>query len=177
MARLSPNDGPPRSRTLVKPRISMSLAALPAATLTKPMSQVSTASCGHGCEHEVDVRVDQPGHQRAPAALRCASASTPAGGRDRRAGDRLDDVAHDQDVRRRREPVGFAVEDADVLEDDSRGRLRGRRGFCAAALVARTSASATAMDWILDDVAAGLDRRMQVHGLFIEWITSARGAV
>ena len=46
MPRFSPNTGPPRSRMLVKPRISMSLAALTAATLTKPMSPVSTATCG-----------------------------------------------------------------------------------------------------------------------------------
>ncbi|WP_365948086.1 EAL domain-containing protein [Tardiphaga sp.] len=42
----SPKDGPPRSRTLVKPRISMSVAALDATILTKPMSEVSKAICG-----------------------------------------------------------------------------------------------------------------------------------
>jgi hypothetical protein len=36
MPRFSPNTGPPRSRMLVKPRISMSWAAFTAATLMKP---------------------------------------------------------------------------------------------------------------------------------------------
>ncbi len=45
IARLRPNIGPPRSRTLVNPRMSMSVAALPEAMCTKPISAVSTASC------------------------------------------------------------------------------------------------------------------------------------
>lgn len=46
MACLRPKTGPPASRTLVKPRSSMSFAAFAAATFTKPMSPVSTASWG-----------------------------------------------------------------------------------------------------------------------------------
>ena len=66
---------------LVKPRISMSFAALTAATLMKPMSLVSTASLRHGREHDVGVRVDQAGHERAPAALQCVHRRRRAGRR------------------------------------------------------------------------------------------------
>ena len=52
MACLSPNTGPPRSRTLVNPRKSMSVAALPAAMWMNPMSPTRTVNCGT----EVNIR-------------------------------------------------------------------------------------------------------------------------
>jgi hypothetical protein len=45
IARFRPSTGPPRSRTLVKPRNSMSLAPFTATAVTKARSAVSTASC------------------------------------------------------------------------------------------------------------------------------------
>lgn len=46
MARLSPKVGPLRSRTLVKPRISMSAATLPASRLRYPISAVISTGIG-----------------------------------------------------------------------------------------------------------------------------------
>ena len=46
MPRFSPNTGPPRSRMLVNPRSSISVAALAAATLRNPTSLVSTTVKG-----------------------------------------------------------------------------------------------------------------------------------
>ena len=46
MPRFRPNTGPPMSRTLVKPRISVSSALRTAATLMKPISLVNATSCG-----------------------------------------------------------------------------------------------------------------------------------
>ena len=104
---------------LVKPRISMSLAALTAATLTKPTSLVSTAACGTVANMMCVWASISPGISvRPPPAMRVTAA--PGGGAIGGARDCLDDVADHQDVRRRREPVGGAVEDADVLEDHRR---------------------------------------------------------
>jgi hypothetical protein len=66
-------------------------------------------------EHSVPVVVDQAGHQRAPAALD-ASQFDARRIRNRTARDRPDDVAHDENVRCRRQPIGGAVVDAHVLE-------------------------------------------------------------
>src|ERR1700732_1843352 len=46
MARLSPNTGPPTSRTVVKPRIRVSVASSPATRLLKPTSPVACNGVG-----------------------------------------------------------------------------------------------------------------------------------
>ena len=62
IARFRPNAGPPTSRTVVKPRISVSVASSPAARLAKPMSLIASAGRGRN-QHRVPVRIDQAGHQ------------------------------------------------------------------------------------------------------------------
>ena len=46
MASFRPKTGPPASRALVNPRMSLSVAALPAAMRSNPTSAVSAATLG-----------------------------------------------------------------------------------------------------------------------------------
>ncbi|MNP12224.1 hypothetical protein D3C76_1044490 [compost metagenome] len=74
---LRPNTGPPRSRALVKPRISMSLAALVAATVVKVTSLVSTAICGRVANIRWVWASMRPGIRVLPwPSIRCTSPST-----------------------------------------------------------------------------------------------------
>jgi hypothetical protein len=74
--RLSPKTRPPRSRIDVKPRISMSLAAFTAATLTKPMSPVNTCACGRVENMTCVCASIRPGFSlRPPPAMRVTAES------------------------------------------------------------------------------------------------------
>ena len=100
MARLSPNAGPPTSRTVVKPRIKR-VRRLGARHEIAVADVAGDRLCWRGpYQHRVPVRVDQAGHQRAPAAVDHGRARL---GGDRRRRDAFDDVALDQHVGRRRQ--------------------------------------------------------------------------
>ena len=82
IACLSPNAGPPMSRTVVKPRISVSVASAPATRLLIADVAVDRLGGRRPHQHRVPVGVDQAGHQRAPAAV--DAPWSPAVGCDRR---------------------------------------------------------------------------------------------
>ena len=128
MARLRPNTGPPTSRTVVKPRIRVSVASAPASEIV--VADVTERLCrSHPHQHRVPMRVDQARHQRASAAVDDACVG-PTVDRDRLRRDALDHVAADQHIGGRRERRALAIEDAHVLEQrDSAARRRGSRGL------------------------------------------------
>ena len=74
-------------------------------------------------QHRMPMRVDQPGHQHAPAPVDHLSV-----GRDRCNRNPLDPVAADQNIGRRGERAVFSVKNADVLEQYS-GTLLSLRGW------------------------------------------------
>ena len=77
-------------------------------------------------QHRVPVHVDQPGHQRAPAAVDDLGVGA-AIGWNRICRDLLDRVPADENVHAGAQRVALAVEDADVLEEDDGGWLSGLR--------------------------------------------------
>ena len=100
MARLSPNAGPPMSRTVVKPAHQRG-GGLGACHEIEMADVPREQRCGRRPhQHRMPVHVDQPGHQRAPAALDEHGGGAPIG-RDRTCGDTFDLIPAHQNVSRR----------------------------------------------------------------------------
>ena len=96
--------------------------------------QIVRVGRGRLCQRQVvkgrvRVRVDQPRHQRAPAAVDRRQRGVRLG-RGRTRADALDRFADDQHAGRTTKPTAFAVEDAHIGEQRRRLRRRRGRGLC-----------------------------------------------
>ena len=117
-------------------------------------------------QHRAPVVVDQPGHQRASVALDALHTRARRVG-DRRARDRLDQVADHEHVRRTARVSGHAIEDPHVLEDDTGSRRalrrRGRRQWGGAADMAAIRMGRTARIGFLGRWWGAIGRSRLLH--------------
>ena len=124
MACFSPNTGPPMSRTVVKPRISVSVASAPATRVVKPTSPVITSTGVGRTRNACQWASISPGISvRPPPAMRVAPSAAMGSGEMAAIALPWTSTLDGSESAGR-----AAVEDADVLEEHVLGGRRSGRG-------------------------------------------------